>query len=85
VARSDFWANDFNDADAHVSGGGQLNLRVRHRSMWGSLRAEVWAGVDNLTDNTAVGSVIVNQAAKQFFEPGLPRNWMTGVKVFVPL
>jgi len=85
VARSAFWANDLNDADARVAGGGQLNLRVRHRSVWGALRAEVWAGVDNLTDNTTVGSVIVNQASKQFFEPGLPRNWMTGVKLSIPM
>jgi iron complex outermembrane recepter protein len=85
VARSAFWANDLNDADARVAGGGQLNLRVRHRSVWGPVRAELWAGVDNVTDNAMVGSVIVNQAAKQYFEPGLPRNWMTGIKLSVPL
>ena len=85
VARAAFWANDLNDADARVAGGGQLNLRVRHRSVWGPVRAELWAGVDNVTDNAMVGSVIVNQAAKQYFEPGLPRNWMTGIKLSVPL
>ena len=85
VARSAFWANDLNDADARVAGGGQLNLRVRHRSVWGPVRAELWAGVDNVTDNAMAGSVIVNQAAKQYFEPGLPRNWMTGIKLSVPL
>ncbi len=85
VARSAFWANDLNDADARVAGGGQLNLRVRHRSVWGPVRAELWAGVDNVTDNAMGGSVIVNQAAKQYFEPGLPRNWMTGIKLSVPL
>ena len=85
VARSAFWANDLNDADARVAGGGQLNLRVRHRSVWGPVRAELWAGVDNVTDNAMVGSVIVNQAAKQYFEPGLPSNWMTGIKLSVPL
>lgn len=85
VARSAFWANDLNDADARVAGGGQLNLRVRHRSAWGAVRAEVWVGVDNLTDKTTVGSVIVNQSSKQYFEPSLPRNWMTGIKVSVPL
>jgi iron complex outermembrane receptor protein len=85
VARSAFWANDLNDADARVAGGGQLNLRVRHRSVWGPVRAELWAGVDNVTDTAMVGSVVVNQAAKQNFEPGLPRNWMTGIKLSVPL
>jgi iron complex outermembrane receptor protein len=85
VARSGFWANDTNDADARVAGGGQLNVRVRHRSVWGPVRAEAWAGVDNMMNQALVGSVIVNQAARQYFEPGLPRNWMTGVKLSVPL
>lgn len=85
VARSAFWANDTNDADARVAGGGQLNVRVRHRSVWGPVRAEAWAGVDNVMNQALVGSVIVNQAARQYFEPGLPRNWMTGVKLSVPL
>jgi len=58
---------------------------VRHRSVWGPVRAEAWAGVDNVMNQALVGSVIVNQAARQYFEPGLPRNWMTGVKLSVPL
>jgi hypothetical protein len=32
-----------------------------------------------------VGSVIVNQAGRQFFESGLPRNEMVGLKLSVPL
>ena len=87
VARSSFWASDVNDAGSKVAGYGALNLRVRHRSEWGPVRAELWAGVDNLMDRSYVGSVIVNQSANppQYFEPGLPRNWMAGIKVSVPL
>lgn len=87
VARSSFWASDVNDSGSKVAGYGALNLRVRHRSVWGPVRAELWAGVDNLMGHPYVGSVIVNQSANppQYFEPGLPRNWMAGVKLSIPL
>lgn len=85
VARSALWANDLNDADARVAGQGVMNLRLRHRSLWGAVRAEAWMGLDNATDKAFVGSVIVNQAAKQYFETGLPRQWMAGLKLSMPL
>jgi len=85
IARSNLWADDMNSADARVAGYGQVNLRVRHRQLWGPLRAELWAGVDNLMDKQSVGSVIVNQAAKQYFEPALPRNAMLGLSLHVAL
>ena len=85
IARSNFWADDLNSPDARVAGFGQVNVRVRHRQRWGAVHAEWWAGVDNLMDKDMVGSVIVNQAAKQYFEPGLPRNWMLGATLSIPL
>ncbi|MEK7346212.1 MAG: TonB-dependent receptor [Pseudomonadota bacterium] len=85
MLRSALWGNDLNDSDARVSGQGVLNLRLRHRSLWGAVRAEGWLGVDNATDRAYVGSVIVNQSSKQYFEAGLPRNWMLGLKLSVPL
>ncbi|PUE09407.1 hypothetical protein B9Z51_11070 [Limnohabitans sp. T6-5] len=85
VSRSAMWASDMNEAVSRVAGYDLVNLRVRHRSQWGSVRLEAWAGVDNLMDRQYVGSVIVNQATTQYFEPGLPHNWMTGIKVSVPL
>jgi iron complex outermembrane receptor protein len=85
VLRSGMWANDLNDADARAGSFALLNLKLRHRSQWGPVRAEAWLGVDNLTDRKTVGSVIVNQAGRQFFESGLPRNEMVGLKLSVPL
>jgi len=87
VSRSAMWASDMNEAVSRVAGYDLVNLRVRHRSQWGAVRLEAWAGVDNLLDRQYVGSVIVNQSANppQYFEPGLPRNWMTGIKLSVPL
>jgi len=32
--------------------------------------------VENATDKSYAGSVIVNDANSRFFEPALPRNWM---------
>ena len=83
--RSGLWANDLNDADARADSFALLNLKLRHRSQWGPVRAEAWLGVDNATDRKTVGSVIVNQASRQFFESGLPRNEMLGLKLSVPL
>jgi len=85
VLRSQLWANDLNSDDARAPGFGQLNARVRHRSLWGPVQADAWLGVDNLADRKTVGSVIVNQAGRQWFESGLPRNWMLGLKLSVPM
>lgn len=85
VLRSGLWANDLNDADARAGSFALVNLKLRHRSQWGPVRAEAWLGVDNATDRKTVGSVIVNQAGRQFFESGLPRNEMVGLKLSVPL
>lgn len=85
MARSALWASDMNDAPSRAPGYGVLNLKLRHRSDWGRARVEAWAGVDNATNRSYVGSVIVNQASSQFFEPGLPRQWMVGVKALMPL
>jgi len=49
------------------------------------VRAELWAGIDNVMDKQTVGSVIVNQAGGQYFEPGLPRNAMVGTSLSIPL
>lgn len=85
AARSALWASDANNALSRAPGYGVLNLKLRHRSDWGPARLEAWAGVDNVSNRNYAGSVIVNQASSQFFEPGLPRQWMTGVRATLPL
>lgn len=35
--------------------------------------------VDNLTDQTYIGSIRPNDADKRFYEPGMPRNWTVGL------
>ncbi|MET0208483.1 MAG: TonB-dependent receptor [Burkholderiaceae bacterium] len=43
-------------------------------------RIDVLARVDNVFDKTYAGSVIVNEGNARFFETGMPRNWLLGVK-----
>lgn len=85
VVRSALWANDMNDEAARAPSFSVLNLKVRHRTELGRAQLETWAGIDNLSDRRTVGSVIVNQSSSQFFEPGLPRQWMLGLRVTAPL
>lgn len=86
VHRSSMWASDTNSAsDGSAPGYSIFNARVRQRFQLGSARIEGYLGVDNLTNKSTVSSVIVNQAAAQYFEPGLPRSWVLGITSQIPL
>jgi iron complex outermembrane recepter protein len=76
LARARIYANDLNTFSA--AGYGLVNTRVRYREQRGRLTNEVYLGVDNLANRAYGGSVIVNQSSAQYFEPGLPRNWVLG-------
>ncbi|MFM8548106.1 MAG: TonB-dependent receptor family protein [Betaproteobacteria bacterium] len=82
-ARARLFADDANTAAA--PGYGIVNLRARHRVRWGPVMLEAFAGVDNLADRATIGSVIVNQGQKQFYEPGLPRNSLIGLNAKMAL
>ena len=43
-------------------------------------KINTFARVDNLLDKDYVGSVIVNDGNKRFFEPADGRNWSAGLK-----
>jgi iron complex outermembrane receptor protein len=78
------YVNDLNDlapANSHTI----FNLSASQR--WAVDRAAVtlYARLNNASDERYIGSVIVNQSSKQFYEPGLPKNWMLGVSVSAPL
>lgn len=85
IARSQLWASDMNDEASRAPGYSVLNLKVRHRTDLGRAQLDAWVGIDNLSDRRTVGSVIVNQASGQYFEPGLPRQWMLGLRLVAPL
>ena len=83
VARSQLWANDANTAAA--AGQGLFNLRLREGVQWGALAVEGFAAINNLANRQYVGTVITNQSAGQYYEPGLPRNWVLGLCVSVQI
>ena len=77
------FANDVNTVSA--DGYNSLNLRASHGWKLGSASLTAYARIDNLTDERYAGSVIVNQAVGQFFEPAPGRNWTAGLRLTVPL
>ena len=83
VSAGRLYANDSNSASA--DGYTTLNLKANHT--WPLARGHLTAygRLDNVTDQRYVGSVIVNQAAAQFYEPAPGFNWTLGVRLSVPL
>ena len=77
------FANDTNTASA--DGYATLNVKASHAWAVGSGNLTTYARIDNLTDERYVGSVIVNQAASQFYEPAPDRNWTLGLRLVLPL
>mgnify|MGYP003350818250 FL=1 len=84
IARSRLWANDANTESA--PGYGVVNARLKHRFVpTERLAVETYLGVDNLANRVTVGSVIVNQASRQYYEPGMPRSWVLGLQTRLPI
>ena len=77
------FANDINTVSA--DGYNTFNLRASHGWKLGAGNLTAYARIDNLTDQRYAGSVIVNQAVGQFFEPAPGRNWTAGLRLNVPL
>jgi iron complex outermembrane recepter protein len=77
------YANDTNteSANSHTV----FNLSASHRWPVGKGALTLYSRLNNATDEKYVGSVIVNQASGQFYEPGLPKNWTAGLSLTVPL
>ena len=81
------YANDSNTESA--DGRTVFNLSASQRWNVGQAAQPstltAYARINNVGDERYVGSVIVNQAAAQFYEPGLPRNWSLGLSMNLPL
>lgn len=77
------YANDTNldSTDGYTT----LNAKVSHGWALGAGSLTAYGRIDNLTDQRYVGSVIVNQAFKQFYEPAPGRNWTLGLRLVLPL
>ena len=82
VGRSKIFANDLNTFQA--SGYSMVNIRAQQKYKWGPFNTTTYAGIDNLFERKAVGSVIVNQASSQFFEPAMPLTALVGIQASMP-
>jgi iron complex outermembrane receptor protein len=56
-----------------------LNLRVGFVQKSGGWTFSQLVRLENATDKTYAGSVIVNDANNRYYEPALPRNWMVSL------
>ena len=77
------FADDVNTAFAE--GYTTLNAKLSQGWVVGSALLTAYGRVDNLTNRRYVGSVIVNQAAGQFYEPAPGRTWTVGIRLAFPL
>jgi iron complex outermembrane receptor protein len=78
VASSRIYADDAN-ADIPAPGYSVLNLRVDALQRLGNWRFKQFARLNNFTDRQYVGSVIVGDANKRYYEAAPGRNWLLGV------
>ena len=77
------YANDTNTASA--DGYTTLNAKISQSWAIGPTSLVAYGRIDNLTDKRYVGSVIVNQAAGQYYEPAPGRTWSLGLRLVLPL
>ena len=79
IAASNMYASDANSANSNASGYVISNLRIFARQQFENWRFTELARLNNIFDTYYIGSVIVNQASSQYFEPSPGRNWFVGV------
>ena len=73
AAPSDSTNSDFAPAAS------QVNLRVAARQRKDRWELSEFVRLDNVADRKLVGSVIVNEGNRRFFEPAPGRGWVAGV------
>lgn len=78
IASSNVYADDAN-ADIPAPGYALLNARVNAKQSWRGWGFKEFVRINNLLDRQYVGSVIVGDANKRYYEGAPGRNWMAGV------
>lgn len=82
--------NDINfdstaSSDSEATSYTVFNLKASHAWRVGKGDLTAYARIDNITDRQYIGSVIVNQSFRRFYEPAPGRNWTVGLRLNVPL
>jgi iron complex outermembrane receptor protein len=67
------------NADQPAPGYGVLNARFHASQQWQGWRFKQFLRLNNLLDKDYIGSVIVGDANKRYYEAAPGRNWVLGV------
>jgi iron complex outermembrane receptor protein len=78
LASSRIYADDAN-SDKPAPGYAVLNLRVHTQQHFGGWRVKQFARLNNVLDRQYVGSLIVGDSNKRYYEAAPGRNWLLGV------
>ncbi|MEO5934479.1 MAG: TonB-dependent receptor [Duganella sp.] len=78
VASSKIYAEDGN-VDQPAPGYGILNARIGAKQQWRGWRFKQFVRLNNLLDRNYVGSVIVGDTNKRYYEAAPQRNWLMGL------
>jgi iron complex outermembrane receptor protein len=78
IASGKVYAEDAN-VETPAPGYGIVNARVQAQQLFDGWRFKQFVRVNNLADKQYVGSVIVGDANKRFYEAAPGRNWMAGL------
>ncbi len=77
IASGKAYAEDSNVEKA-APGYAVLNLRLNAKQNWGNWRFKEFVRVNNLADRQYVGSLIVGDSSKRYYEAAPGRNWLLG-------
>jgi iron complex outermembrane receptor protein len=77
IANSKFYAEDTN-TERPAPGYGVVNLRVQSRQEVGHWRFKQFLRLNNIFDRDYIGSVIVGDTNKRYYEAAPGRQWMAG-------
>ncbi len=78
IASGKLYADDGN-VDQPAPGYGILNARVDARQEWKGWRFKQFVRLNNLLDKNYVGSVIVGDTNRRYYEAAQRRNWLVGL------
>jgi iron complex outermembrane receptor protein len=75
------WGDDANTVEVESWGSGRLDLRVAYEGTIGGQRVAPFVAVNNLLDQTYVGSITLNGAGGRVREGAPRRNWYAGFEL----
>jgi len=80
IANTKLYPDDANQANP-APGFAIANLRVQAQQQFGAWRVKEYARVNNLFDRGYIGSVIVGDSNRRFYEAAPGRNWVLGASM----